>query len=108
MNGSLDHFDVKGKVVLCDGWGDAYYKSMIVKAAGGVAMILANDIDSGDTISVESNVIPASAVTYAAGIHVKQYFNSTPSPIATIIYHGTVYGVNTLQKWLLSLQEGLI
>ncbi|KAL4565741.1 hypothetical protein LXL04_029844 [Taraxacum kok-saghyz] len=105
MNGSLNHFDVKGKVVLCDGWGDAYYKSMIVKAARGVAMILANDIDSGDTISVESNVIPASAVTYAAGIHVKQYL-IRPLPLGpNLAIPGILKpdiigsGVNILAAW---------
>ncbi|KAL4566021.1 hypothetical protein LXL04_030130 [Taraxacum kok-saghyz] len=80
---------------MCDGWGSALYKSKVVKAARGAAMILANNIKIGETIIVEPNVIPTSAVTYAAGIHIKQYLNSTSSPVASIIYHGTVYGVNT-------------
>ncbi|KAJ0803282.1 putative cucumisin [Helianthus annuus] len=45
--GSLDHIDVKGKVVLCDVSDDPIAMGMVVKNAGGAAMIVANDIASG-------------------------------------------------------------
>ncbi|KAJ0807832.1 putative tripeptidyl-peptidase II [Helianthus annuus] len=48
--GSLEHVDVKGKAVLCDvdGRTNNIAKGMEVKNAGGAAMIIANDIVSGE------------------------------------------------------------
>ncbi|KAL4572307.1 hypothetical protein LXL04_019079 [Taraxacum kok-saghyz] len=96
LEGSLDHIDVKGKVVLCDqGYSEGAHKSKVVKKAGGAAMILANNIVFGETTLAEAHVIPASAVGYGEGVQIKKYFNSTSSPIATILFRGTVLGVNT-------------
>ncbi|KAI3501030.1 hypothetical protein L1887_28886 [Cichorium endivia] len=96
LEGSLDQIDVKGKVVLCDmGWSSGVEKSEVVKAAGGAAVILANDEVSGATTIAEANVIPASNVGYREGIEIKKYFNSTYSPVATILFRGTVLGINT-------------
>ncbi|KAL7596665.1 hypothetical protein Lser_V15G30540 [Lactuca serriola] len=96
LNGSLDHIDVKGKVVLCDqGSSSGLDKSMVVKAAGGAAMILANHKIFGETTIIEPNVIPASIVGYAEGVQIKNYLNSTTSPVATILFRGTIVGIDT-------------
>ncbi|KAI3711073.1 hypothetical protein L2E82_40886 [Cichorium intybus] len=96
LEGSLEQIDVKGKVVLCDmGWSSGVEKSEVVKAAGGAAVILANDKVSGATTIAEANVIPASNVGYREGIEIKKYFNSTYYPIASILFRGTVLGINT-------------
>ncbi|KAL7597163.1 hypothetical protein Lser_V15G30658 [Lactuca serriola] len=96
LNGSLDHIDVKGKVVLCDeGYSFGLDKSIVVKAAEGAAMILANHKIDGETTVIEPNVIPASIVGYAEGVQIKNYLNSTTSPIATILFRGTIVGIDT-------------
>ncbi|KAI3713692.1 hypothetical protein L1987_72278 [Smallanthus sonchifolius] len=92
MSGSLDHIDVKGKVVLCDiGEIDNVEKGQVVKDAGGAAMILANDhIFSAESIVAEAHVLPASLLGYKEGVEVKKYLNSTSSPVATILFRGTL------------------
>ncbi|KAK9052694.1 hypothetical protein SSX86_029324 [Deinandra increscens subsp. villosa] len=88
--GSLEHIDVKGKVVLCDAaMGEA------VKNAGGAAMIIANDIYSGESIAAEPHVLLTSFVGYKEGVEIKKYLNSTSSPVATILCGGTVVGLKS-------------
>ncbi|XP_076881335.1 subtilisin-like protease [Bidens hawaiensis] len=95
--GSLDGIDVKGKVVLCDLGGDIarVAKGQTVKDAGGAAMILANEEIDGDTTEADAHVLPASHVAYKLGVAIKTYINSTSSPLATIIFKGTIIGVNS-------------
>ncbi|KAI3689802.1 hypothetical protein L2E82_47771 [Cichorium intybus] len=95
--GSLDKFDVKGKVVICDrGGGVARIdKGQTVKDAGGAAMILVNQETDGDTTEADAHVLPASHVSYQVGVTIKTYLFSTSSPVATIIFRGTVIGVDT-------------
>ncbi|KAI3694139.1 hypothetical protein L1987_77100 [Smallanthus sonchifolius] len=96
MKGSLDHIDVKGKVVLCDvGGAENIEMGQVVKDAGGTAMIIANDIDTGVFIRAEAHVLPASFVGYKEGVEIKKYFNSTSSPVASILFRGTVVGTKT-------------
>ncbi|KAI3468830.1 hypothetical protein Pfo_025493 [Paulownia fortunei] len=93
-NGSLAGVDVKGKVVLCDrGGGIARLdKGQEVKNAGGAAMILANQQSDGFSTSADAHVLPATHVSYTAGLKIKAYINSTTSPMATILFKGTVIG----------------
>ncbi|KAI3694138.1 hypothetical protein L1987_77099 [Smallanthus sonchifolius] len=96
IEGSLQHTDVKGKVVLCDaGNADLIEMGQVVKDAGGAAMIIANDILSGESISAEAHVLPASYVGYKKGFEIKKYLNSTSSTVATILFRGTVPGTKT-------------
>ncbi|KAI3727450.1 hypothetical protein L6452_16064 [Arctium lappa] len=98
MEDSLDPTDVKGKVVLCDvgGLNDAVGKSKVVKEAGGVAMILANDIDSGESVFTQANIVlPSSNIGYKEAAEIKKYLNSTSSPVATILFRGTVVGIKS-------------
>ncbi|XP_023747188.1 subtilisin-like protease [Lactuca sativa] len=95
--GSLTSIDVKGKVVICDrGGGVARIdKGQTVKDAGGAAMILINQVTDGDSTEADAHVLPASHVGYSDGVSIKTYLNSTSSPVATIIFRGTVIGVTT-------------
>ncbi|KAL4565766.1 hypothetical protein LXL04_029870 [Taraxacum kok-saghyz] len=95
--GSLTSIDVKGKVVICDrGGGIARIdKGQTVKDAGGAAMILINQMPDGDSTEADPHVLPASHVAYSDGLSIKQYLNSTSSPVSTIIFRGTVIGVFT-------------
>ncbi|GFP81846.1 subtilisin-like protease sdd1 [Phtheirospermum japonicum] len=86
--------DVKGKVVLCDGAEDIYPldQSWEVKDAGGTAAILVNLEQYGYSTYAEAHVLPATEVSYMAGQKIKAYINSTKSPMATILFGGTVIG----------------
>ncbi|KAI3707063.1 hypothetical protein L6452_25254 [Arctium lappa] len=92
--GSLNSTDVKGKVVICvRGGGVARIaKGQTVKDAGGAAMILTNVQADGVSTIADAHVLPASYVGYKDGLTILNYLNSTPSPVATIIFHGTVIG----------------
>ncbi|GFP81841.1 subtilisin-like protease sdd1 [Phtheirospermum japonicum] len=90
--GNLSLFDVKGKVVLCDGSDDPVDQGWEVKEAGGAAAILANLEQDGFTTDAEAHVLPATEVSYMAGQKIKAYINSTKSPMATILFKGTVIG----------------
>ncbi|KAI3691724.1 hypothetical protein L6452_31526 [Arctium lappa] len=95
--GSLDDIDVKGKAVLCDRGGDVarIVKGQTVKDAGGVAMILANEATEGSSTIADAHVLPASHISYKDGVAIKAYINSTTSPLATLIFRGTVIGVES-------------
>ncbi|KAF7828339.1 subtilisin-like protease SBT1.2 [Senna tora] len=93
-NGSLNGNDFKGKVVLCErGGGIARIdKGTEVKRAGGAAMILMNDEINGFSILADVHVLPATQVSYDAGVKIKAYINSTATPTATILFKGTIIG----------------
>ncbi|CAK9173118.1 unnamed protein product [Ilex paraguariensis] len=94
--GSLNNTDVKGKVVLCDAGGPVTRvgKGQTIKDAGGVAMILMNQEYRAYTTSAEVHVLPATHVSYADGLKIKAYINSTSRPMATILFRGTIIGAN--------------
>ncbi|KAI3505264.1 hypothetical protein L1887_27289 [Cichorium endivia] len=95
--GSLNNIYVKGKVVICDrGDGVARIdKGKTVKDAGGAVMILVNQATDDVTTEADAHVLPASHVGYTDGISIKTYLISTISPVATIIFRGTVVGIKT-------------
>ncbi|URD79099.1 subtilisin-like protease [Musa troglodytarum] len=89
-NGTLDGVDVRGKIVLCQlGIIDSVQMSEVVKKAGGAGMIVINYPVDGYSIIADDHVLPASMVPYAYGVEIQAYINSTSTPIATIINHGT-------------------
>ncbi|KAM7494160.1 hypothetical protein LguiB_028769 [Lonicera macranthoides] len=91
------NINVRGMVVLCDDGGTIglVEKGQNVRDAGGLAMILVNQQINGDTIPAEdAHVLPATHVGYRDGTTIKTYISSTPSPQATILFRGTVYGVD--------------
>ncbi|KAL2543618.1 Subtilisin-like protease SBT1.2 [Forsythia ovata] len=93
-NGSLAGIDVKGKIVMCDrGGGIARLdKGQEVKNAGGSGMILANQESDGFSTTADPHVLPATLVTHAAGLKIKAYMNSTNSPMAGLLFKGTIIG----------------
>ncbi|CAK9135934.1 unnamed protein product [Ilex paraguariensis] len=94
--GSLNNSDVQGKIVLCEVGGGVsnIAKGRTVKNAGGAAMILMNLDSSGYSTSAEAHVLPATRVSYADGLKIKSYINSTARPMATILFKGTIIGAN--------------
>ncbi|XP_028762747.1 subtilisin-like protease SBT1.2 [Neltuma alba] len=92
--GSLKNMDVKGKIVLCELGGDisTIIKGQTVKDAGGAAMILINKQPVGFNTFSDAHVLPAVHVSYAAGLVIKEYINSTSTPTATILFKGTIIG----------------
>ncbi|KAK9277603.1 hypothetical protein L1049_007148 [Liquidambar formosana] len=95
--GSLRHLDVKGKVVLCERGGGIgrIDKGQTVKDAGGAAMILMNAEPDGFSTLADAHVLPATHVSYAAGLNIKDYINSTSTPMATILFKGTIIGASS-------------
>ncbi|KAL0288751.1 UNVERIFIED_CONTAM: Subtilisin-like protease SBT1.2 [Sesamum angustifolium] len=84
-------------VVLCLRGGNVarIAKGQAVKDAGGAAMILMNDKpDAYDTLA-DPHVLPAAHVSYADGVKIRAYINSTSNPKATILFKGTVIGDKT-------------
>ncbi|KAK9059258.1 hypothetical protein SSX86_021877 [Deinandra increscens subsp. villosa] len=96
IEGSLDNVDVKGKVVVCDrGVNARLAKGQTVLDAGGAAMILLNQESDGDSTLADAHVLPASHVGYKSGVAIKTYISSTASPTATLLFRGTVIGVDS-------------
>ncbi|KAL3508374.1 hypothetical protein ACH5RR_027775 [Cinchona calisaya] len=91
---SLNTIDVEGKIVLCVTGGgiSAITKGENVMAAGGAAMIIMNQEFQGYTLSADAHVLPATHVSYADGVKILAYINSTNSPTATIFFNGTAIG----------------
>ncbi|CAN6580780.1 unnamed protein product [Malus baccata var. baccata] len=90
--GSLKN--VEGKIVLCETGGGVtnIAKGEEVKRAGGAAMILMNKEIDGFSTLAEAHVLPATHVSYAAGLQIKLYISSTSTPKGTILFNGTVIG----------------
>ncbi|XP_073153795.1 subtilisin-like protease isoform X2 [Henckelia pumila] len=97
LPGSLDDIDVTGKLVVCDAGGPTNHleKGRVVGDAGGAGMILVNEKLRGYTIFAENQVLPAVEISYASGQSIKSYINSTFSPIAKLLFRGTVIGDKT-------------
>ncbi|KAJ8545415.1 hypothetical protein K7X08_017998 [Anisodus acutangulus] len=91
---SLKNIDVKGKTVLCISGGKITRidKGHFVKDAGGAEMILMNSESQGFTILADPQVLPAAHVSYADGLKIKSYIDSTSNPLATFLFKGTIFG----------------
>ncbi|KAI0512357.1 hypothetical protein KFK09_012996 [Dendrobium nobile] len=93
QNGSMDGFDVVGKIVLCGtGYIDKIKKAEIVKAAGGAAIIVMNDPWYGYTLNADPYSIPAIHVSYTDAIKILNDFKTNPKITGTITFKGTNYG----------------
>ena len=76
--GSLDPIKVKGKIVLCQrGENARIEKGTECLRAGAVGMILANDEISGNDLSADPHVLPASHISYTDGQIIFAYLNRT-------------------------------
>ncbi|KAL9244592.1 hypothetical protein vseg_018357 [Gypsophila vaccaria] len=91
--GKLDALKVASKVVICDRGGSGRVaKGYAVKQAGGIGMILANSVGTGDELIADAHLIAATAVSFTAGNKIKDYTSSNSNPKATIDFRGTVVG----------------
>uniref|UniRef100_A0A7N0VLT2 Subtilisin-like protease n=1 Tax=Kalanchoe fedtschenkoi TaxID=63787 RepID=A0A7N0VLT2_KALFE len=91
---SLDPSKVKGKIVVCRrGEIGKVVKGMVVKAAGGVGMILINDKENGDAVSADVHVLPASHLSYQDGLKIEAHINTVKNPYAHITYVRTELGL---------------
>ncbi|KAL9177800.1 hypothetical protein ABFS82_01G082500 [Erythranthe guttata] len=90
---SLNKSDLRGMVVVCEiGVVARVSKGIAVKNAGGSAMILVNPRIYANMTLAEAHVLPAAHVSYADGLKIKTYINSTITPTATILFKGTIIG----------------
>ncbi|MQM06275.1 hypothetical protein Taro_039096 [Colocasia esculenta] len=97
QDGSLDKYDVRGKVVMCAGdLGSGTSKGEVVKKAGGAAMIFMNTASWGSTNVADADVLPAASLTYADGQRLRAYVKGTLSAnsfaTAAILFKGTQFG----------------
>ncbi|XWS21272.1 hypothetical protein CRYUN_Cryun30bG0041600 [Craigia yunnanensis] len=85
MAGSLIPEKALGKIVVCDRGGSArVQKGVVVKAAGGVGMILANTDTFGEELVADAHLLPSAAVGQKTGDAIKKYISSDHNPTATI------------------------
>lgn len=92
--GSLPQGRVTGKIVMCErGLNSRVQKGMVVKAAGGVGMILANTDAFGEELVADTHLIPSTAIGQKGGDEIKRYIVSDHSPTATITSRGTQLGI---------------
>ncbi|KAG0503659.1 hypothetical protein HPP92_003731 [Vanilla planifolia] len=94
LAGALDPVRVKNKVVFCDrGVNARVEKGAIIRDAGGLGMILANTVASGEELVADSHLLPAVAVGKKSGDQIRKYVISNNSPKAYLTFGGTVVGV---------------
>ncbi|KAL5556841.1 hypothetical protein UlMin_039077 [Ulmus minor] len=94
MMGTLIPEKVAGKIVLCDrGLNARVQKGAVVKAAGGLGMVLANTEANGEELVADAHLLPATAVGEKSGNALKHYLVSDPKPTVTILFEGTKVGV---------------
>ncbi|KAL3838401.1 hypothetical protein ACJIZ3_022992 [Penstemon smallii] len=85
---SLKNIDIQGKIVVCPYGSD----EMIAKKAGAAAVILINDEHQGYTTIANAHVLPVTHISYADGLKLRAYLNSTSTPTAKIVFKGTSIG----------------
>ncbi|KAJ1691632.1 hypothetical protein LUZ63_015787 [Rhynchospora breviuscula] len=92
LNGTLDKKLVHGKIVVCDyGLITPNLKGAIVREAGGAGMIIANTEKEWYFTQADAHLLPASHVSSADGIKIKDYIRSTKQPIAALLFKGLVH-----------------
>ncbi|KAL3649839.1 hypothetical protein CASFOL_006242 [Castilleja foliolosa] len=93
VNGDDREIDVKGKIVFTI---DRAMNYTLFDTSGPAASIEASDNISAYTIELFPDVeVPSLKVSNFAGEKIQTYINSTPNPVATISFIGTVLGVKT-------------
>ncbi|GJR06028.1 peptidase S8/S53 domain-containing protein [Tanacetum coccineum] len=98
---SLDHIDVKGKVVLCDnGVGVDMVKAL--KYAGGAAMILANNNSTVQTVEASYHMLPSSHVVgVKSAPEVTDFSSRGPNSVSPGIMKPDILGpgIGILAAW---------
>ncbi|CAO2047292.1 unnamed protein product [Urochloa humidicola] len=91
--GKLNASMVAAKIVLCDfGVNGGVAKGEAVKLAGGAGAILAGTKGLGEFAYANPHMFPTTAVAFAATEKIKKYMSTHTSPVATVVFHGTVVG----------------
>ncbi|MEU4393049.1 S8 family serine peptidase [Kribbella sp. NPDC023855] len=89
MPGTLDPAKVTGKIVVCDrGVSARVDKSLQVKNAGGIGMILVNPTAS--TLDSDLHSVPSVHLDHVANPEIKAYVSGTANPTAQIAAAKTV------------------
>jgi len=87
---TLDADLVRGKIVVCDrGGGSRVEKSVVVKEAGGIGVVVANVEDLGEGLLADAYLNPGLAITESARTTVLEYISSSKNPRATLRFSGT-------------------
>lgn len=91
---ALKGINIRGKIVVCDRSEETSLTTMVIGArdGGAEAMILMNDESEGVTKRLAAYLFPVAQVSYAEGLRIKAYINSTSEPVATLSFKGTVIG----------------
>jgi hypothetical protein len=78
MNGTIDPEKARGRILVClRGTSARVEKSLVALEAEAVGMILCNDESSGNELIADPHFLPATHITYADGVAVFAYINST-------------------------------
>ncbi|XP_024992799.1 subtilisin-like protease SBT1.7 isoform X2 [Cynara cardunculus var. scolymus] len=94
LPGSLPPRSVAGKIVMCErGMNSRVQKGIVVKAAGGAGMILANTETFGEELVADTHLILSVAIGHRAGDVIKSYIVSDHNPTAEITPGGTQLGI---------------
>ena len=91
--GKLIASRVAGKIVVCDpGVIGGAAKGEAVKLAGGAGAIVVSSKAFGEEALTTPHIHPATGVSFAAAEKIKKYIRTSASPVATIVFIGTVVG----------------
>jgi subtilisin family serine protease len=87
---TLDANKVRGKIVVCDrGEGSRVEKSVVVKKAGGIGVVVANVAGLGEGLLADPYLSPGLAITESARSTVLNYISSSKNPRASLRFSGT-------------------
>ncbi|XP_019096193.1 PREDICTED: subtilisin-like protease SBT5.3 isoform X1 [Camelina sativa] len=92
--GSLDPKKAKGKILVClRGQNGRVEKGRAVALAGGVGMVLENTNVTGNDLTADPHVLPATQLTSKDSLAVSRYVSQTKNPIAHITPSRTALGL---------------
>ncbi|KAK9008969.1 hypothetical protein V6N11_080445 [Hibiscus sabdariffa] len=104
MMGTLIPEKVAGKIVLCDrGMNARVQKGAVVKAAGGVGMVLANTAANGEELVADAHLLPATAVGQKSGDDIKVNFDSVTGGSNVVKHTRTLTNVGSPGTYKVSI-----
>ncbi|KAL4562577.1 hypothetical protein LXL04_034786 [Taraxacum kok-saghyz] len=92
--GALDRAKVHGKILVClRGDNGRVEKGRVAALAGAAGMILCNNKASANEIIADPHLLPATHITYADGLRLYAYLNSTMDPLGYITHPAPVVNI---------------
>ncbi|KAF5820964.1 putative tripeptidyl-peptidase II [Helianthus annuus] len=93
--GALDPKKVEGKILVCLRGGNVgrVEKGVVAASAGAAGMILCNAEADGEELIADPHVLPATHITYADGLRLFAYLNSTNEPLGYITQPETALNI---------------